>query len=423
MSNLLDEIVNSQKRGEARGITSICSAHPWVLRTALRGKQPVLIESTCNQVNQFGGYTGMSPADFVQFVHEIAAENDFPTKDLILGGDHLGPSPWQEEPASSAMQKACDLVQSYVQAGFSKIHLDASMILGDDDPTRPLDIKIAAQRTALLAHAAEAGAEGGTDLRYVIGTEVPIPGGATTHEDDVSVTKVEDAQCTLEITRKAFIEAGLDAAWERVMALVVQPGVEFGDDFILDYNKEKASDLACFSEITPLIFEAHSTDYQTPDSLRNLVRDHFAVLKVGPALTYCFREAVFAMAWMESELFPVGERSHLIDTLDTAMQRNPIYWKNYYRGCESEITYSRKYSLSDRSRYYWSEPDVQTALARLIKNLDAVRLPLTLVHQFLPDIYPALREGRGPISATDIIIHRIQHVLEDYHFACGNVVS
>jgi tagatose-1,6-bisphosphate aldolase non-catalytic subunit AgaZ/GatZ len=60
MSHLLDEIVRSQKRQEARGIASICSAHPWVLKAAMQGDGLLLIESTCNQVNQFGGYTGMT---------------------------------------------------------------------------------------------------------------------------------------------------------------------------------------------------------------------------------------------------------------------------------------------------------------------------------------------------------------------------
>jgi len=66
--NYLDFIVTAQKYGEARGVTSVCSAHPFVLETALRHglehKTPVLIEATCNQVNQYGGYTGMTPADF-----------------------------------------------------------------------------------------------------------------------------------------------------------------------------------------------------------------------------------------------------------------------------------------------------------------------------------------------------------------------
>ena len=51
----------------------------------------------------------------------------------MLGGDHLGPYVWRAEPADEAMAKARDLVRDYVAAGYTKIHLDASMRLGGDD--------------------------------------------------------------------------------------------------------------------------------------------------------------------------------------------------------------------------------------------------------------------------------------------------
>jgi D-tagatose-1,6-bisphosphate aldolase subunit GatZ/KbaZ len=424
-----DEIVFAQKRGEAKGIPSICSAHPWVLKAAMQKTLKVsetfgvlLIEATCNQVNQFGGYTGMTPADFVRFMRGIAAENGLPPERLILGGDHLGPLPWQEETAECAMQKAAEMVQSYVQAGFVKIHLDASMKLGNDDPTHPLDVEHAAARAAWLAKAAEETLAKVSDppqgLRYVIGAEVPIPGGATAHEDGLRVTTVEDARRTLEVTREAFLREGLEAAWERVIALVVQPGVEFGDDFVLDYNPEAACDLVRFSETMPFVYEAHSTDYQTRENLRNLVRDHFAILKVGPALTFAFREAIFALAHMEDELFPVEERSNLMGVLEKAMQREPSHWKNHYRGADRQLAFARKYSLSDRARYYWLEPAVQAALEKLLANLGSSPIPLTLLSQFAPVQWRRIRTGQIRNSPPAVILDRIKSVLVDYAFAC-----
>ena len=423
MSNLFDEIVLAQKRGEARGIASICSAHPWVLKAALHGDGPVLIESTCNQVNQFGGYTGMTPADFVHFVRGIAAENALPPERLILGGDHLGPSPWQDCPMERAMSHAAGMVQAYVRAGFTKIHLDASMRLGDDDPASPLSPELVARRTTCLVKVAEETLakilEPPQGIRYVIGSEVPIPGGTTQHEHRLNVTKVEDARRMVEVMHASFLQAGLESAWERVTAVVVQPGVEFGDNFILDYNPDVVHHLAYYSETTPFIYEAHSTDYQTRENLRNLVRDHFAILKVGPALTYAFRQAVFALAMMESELFPAEERSHLIESLDESMQREPGHWKEHYRGDERELSFARKYSLSDRARYYWPDPDVQAALTKLIVNLDRTPIPLSLISQYMPDLYPGIRTGAIANSASQMVHHRIRSLLNDYAFACG----
>jgi len=440
----LDDVVAAQKRGEAKGIPSICSAHAWVLKAILGSNDlhgttrdllsksgrysssqatqvtvtPVLIEATCNQVNQFGGYTGMTPRDFVAYVRRIAEENNFPFGNIILGGDHLGPNVWQNEPAESAMEKSKVLIRDYVQAGFLKIHLDCSMRLGDD-PLGVLNPEIVAQRAAQLAKVAEESTsvwergrgEGG--LRYVIGTEVPIPGGATEHEEIVSVTRVEDALQTIEVTRETFVREGLASAWERVLAVVVQPGVEFGDDFVLPYKPEAAQDLSPFIEGQSMIYEAHSTDYQTRGALKDLVRDHFAILKVGPALTFAFREAVFALAMIENELFSIDVRSNLIQVLDEVMIKHPEYWEKHYHGTQDEQAFKRKYSLSDRARYYWPEPEVQNAFDRLVNNLGDKVLPYSLSSQFV---------SGTELNAAQVIELKINKVLNDYMVACSPIL-
>jgi D-tagatose-1,6-bisphosphate aldolase subunit GatZ/KbaZ len=415
----LDEILAAQKRGEAKGIFSVCSAHPYVIKQTLRVcetfKIPPLIEATCNQVNQFGGYTGLTPADFVRYVREIAQENNYPFENIILGGDHLGPSVWQAEPAEIAMQKAAALVHDYIEAGFVKIHLDCSMRLADD-PEGALDVEISAIRAARLASIAEE--VGDENLRYVIGTEVPIPGGATEHEEGVNVTKVEDARQTIEVTRQAFCRAGLQSAWERVIAVVVQPGVEFGDDFVLPYQPDAAKELSYFIETQPMIFEAHSTDYQTRQALSDLVQDHFAILKVGPALTFAFREAVFALALMENELFPRHERSNIVSKLDEIMVEHPEHWIKYYHGDERMKAFKRRYSLSDRIRYYWTDSTIQHAFEKMMVNLSQNPLPVTLMTQFVPDVY-TMNTKACSCTPERILLAKIQNVLDDYAHVCN----
>ena len=412
----LDEVVAAQKRGEAKGITSVCSAHPDVIRQTLKMFEHPLIEATCNQVNQFGGYTGMTPKDFVLFVKGIAEEINFPFEKIILGGDHLGPNVWQNEPAESAMQKSEVMVRDYVQAGFTKFHLDCSMKLADD-PKGILDVGVVAQRAARLAKVAEKslssphgrGDGGDSGLRFIIGTEVPVPGGAAEHEQGVSVTKVEDVKQTIEVTHEAFLREGLASVWERVMGVVVQPGVEFGDDFILPYQPEKAMDLSKFIESQPMIYEAHSTDYQTREALTILVRDHFAILKVGPALTFAFREAVFALAMMEDELFAKDLRSNIVQTLDDVMLKYPEHWEKYYCGTDGEQAFKRKFSLSDRARYYWAQREVQGAFEQLMKNLGSKPLPFGLLRQFT---------GETDLTASQVIKMKVGRVLDMYRSAC-----
>jgi len=411
----LDEIVAAQKRGEAKGITSVCSAHPQVIKQTLMVCQsfrvPPLIEATCNQVNQFGGYTGMAPSAFVQHVRDIAEEIDCPFEKVILGGDHVGPSVWQHEPADVAMEKAKVLVRDYVLAGFTKIHLDCSMRLADDPPGS-LDVEVSARRTAHLAKVAEsyAGEELRSNLRYVIGTEVPVPGGATGHEEVVSVTKVEDARQTVEVTRDAFLREGLAEAWEKVIGLVVQPGVEFGDESVHPYRPEAARELSQFIKTQSLVFEAHSTDYQSPDALKELVREHFAILKVGPALTFAYREAIFALATIEDELFPASQRSNILQVLDEAMLQQPQHWKKYYSGDEASQASKRKYSLGDRIRYYWSRPEVENSLGKMMQNLGTFPLPNSLLSEHV---------GKKELNAREVIGHKIEDVLRDYLIACG----
>lgn len=119
----------------------------------------------------------MLPADFRDLVLNLAEAHGFNAENLILGGDHLGPNRWQDEPAAEAMAKAEVLIETYVAAGFTKIHLDCSMPCADDPVS--LTDEIVAERAARLAKIAEDTAvkNFGTAraFTYVVGTEVPVP--------------------------------------------------------------------------------------------------------------------------------------------------------------------------------------------------------------------------------------------------------
>ena len=431
--NYLDYILSAQKFGQARGVTSVCSAHPLVLEAALRHglahNRPVLIEATCNQVNQFGGYTGLTPADFVRYVGEIAERVGFPRQNrsaersrrsLILGGDHLGPLVWANEPAQVAMDKAKILVRDYVQAGFTKIHLDCSMPCADD---KDFPVEVIARRAAELAQVAESAFVGADQVsarpRYVIGSEVPPAGGAKVGETHLTISDPADAARTIDLTRQAFADLGLEAAWERVMALVVQPGVEFGDETVHEYNRRAAAGLKNFIETVPgLVYEAHSTDYQTRAALRALVEDHFAILKVGPWLTFAFREAVFALAEIEAALCETPSR--IRETLEVAMLTNPVHWKKHYAGNAQTQKFARSFSFSDRIRYYWNTPETQRAFEQLMKNLGDKPLPLALLSQYLPEQYEQVRSGEANNHPRELLLARVMAVLDVYASACQN---
>lgn len=418
------DIVEANRSGTAIGITSICSAHPLVIEATFahakaRDLPIVLIEATSNQVNQDGGYTGMQPADFRAFVESIAAKVGFPAERIVLGGDHLGPNTWTALPSAEAMAKAEVMVAAYVAAGFRKIHLDCSMSC-QGDPF-PLDDATIAARAVQLAKAAEASFTGAAEDAplYVIGTEVPVPGGAAEELDELAPTTPEAALTTVDIHRDAFAAAGLGDAWSRVIATVVQPGVEFDHDKVVDYQPEKARDLSrAIERADGIVYEAHSTDYQTGDALAALVRDHFAILKVGPGVTFALREALWALAAMEGELLPPENRSNLRAVALERMHAEPGNWRKYYHAEGHDLELQLQYSLSDRIRYYWPDSAIAAAQDKLFANLRAANVPLALLSQYLPTSYAALRSGTITSDPADLVQAHIGATLDLYHGAC-----
>jgi len=421
----IKKIIQSNRAGLKKGIYAVCCAQPLVIEAAIsqasKDDSLLLIEATANQVNQFGGYTGMYPKDFITFVNKIADRLNFPQSRIVLGGDHLGPVCWVDETSEKAMLKAEDLIKSYVEAGFTKIHLDTSMPCADDPEV--LSDDIVANRAAQLCEVAENTAKqvfGKSEIVYVIGTEVPPPGGAMEEIEELEVTPVARVNQTLSVHHSAFEMKKLDDAWQRVIGLVVQPGVEFDHTSIIDYKTEKAQPLSDYVVSVPNIaFEAHSTDYQTAGAYKDLVKDHFAILKVGPQLTFAMREALFALSHIEDELISLENRSNLRSIFEREMLEQDKHWKKFYQVPVSQGTLYRRYSYSDRLRYYWNIDVIETAVEKLLSNLNNIDIPLPLISQYLPEQYQTIRSGTLTTKATALVIDKIMQVTEVYSAACN----
>ncbi len=417
--SLFRHIQNERSLGKRAGVMSVCTAHPLALEAALKSARDrgfdVLIEATCNQVNQFGGYTGMQPTDFVEKVRDIAGKIGLAPDRILFGGDHLGPNPWRHLPADQAMKNAAEMVSAYVKAGFEKIHLDCTMSCKDDKV--PLEETIIAQRAAHLCRVAETAAKQASLVPvYVIGSEVPPPGGAAEAEDDIQITRPEDVRETLRLHRAAFDAAGVSDALDRVIAIVVQPGVEFSNTSVDHYDRDAALNLSAVLKENPgLVFEAHSTDYQDADSLTSLVQDGFCILKVGPWLTYAMREALYDLDAIYQKIAPQAPR--LQATMDAQMLENPAHWDSHYHGTDEQQEWLRHYSYSDRIRYYWGTKQAKSATSTLFEALDQTD------RETLLDIH-AQQSSQIEISAQyadarDIVIAHIQKTIDKYCDAVG----
>lgn len=436
--NQIKDMVNRYKSGNIEGVFSVCCSNSYVIEAAMTRSldkdMPLVVEATANQVDQFGGYTGMTPKDYVNYIYELADKVSFPKERIILGGDHLGPLTWKNIDSGEAMNNAKKLIKEYVLAGFTKIHIDTSMPLLGDIEGNVFGDDLISYRAAELCKVAEMAYlnlkkdnENAIHPVYIIGSEVPIPGGAQEEEEGPTVTKIGDFKRTIETFKNTFYAFGLEEAFQYVVGIVVQPGVEFGSSDIWDYNREEARDLSnALKDYPNLVFEAHSTDYQTPKALRQMVEDGFAILKVGPAFTYGFREAVFALNHIENEMFKSDsniELSNFIDILDSSMEKEPKDWINHYIGTESKIRLERKYSLSDRARYYMPKEEVNLALEKLINNLSNIEIPITLISQFMHEQYKKVRNGELSPKVEELLKDRICEYIDDYIYAIDGKVS
>ena len=431
MDNKMRRVLQAQKQGKKVGIYSACTGNELVLEACMRHAKAtgtvLLIEATANQVDQYGGYTGMKPADFMAMIGKLSEKTGLPMDRIILGGDHLGPLTFAGYEEEKAMAEARELIRQYVLAGFTKIHIDTSMKVASDDPDVRLSDEVISRRGAELARVAE---DAYAQLKqrdpdavhpvYIVGSEVPIPGGSQDAVDTgVQVTKVEDFRTTVEVFRKAFEKEGLQEAWKHVIGVVVQPGVEEKDSGCTEYDRAKAAELMqSITEYPDLMFEGHSTDYQTKYKLREMVEDGVGILKVGPGLTLALREGIFALAYAERELFAFEpqKQSRFLETLDEVMVEDPHYYSRHYHGTEAEIALKRKFSFSDRCRYYLPDPRVQEALNRLFSNFEG-GVPLNLLSQFMPIQYTKVREGKLENDPRALVFDRVANTVDEYLFA------
>jgi len=407
MSDVLRNIIARNRQGEAIAIPSVCSAHPDVLRASLRLAQTldraIVIEATSNQVNQDGGYTGMTPAGFISFVHRLADETQTDRARIIFGGDHLGPQAWRNLPADQAMAKARILVRHYVQAGFTKIHLDCSEGCAGEAPQ--LDDSITVPRAADLGRTCRDAAS--TNLLYVVGTEVPPPGGAR-HNDhaDIPATTPQAARATLDAHMTAFADIG------EIGGLVVQPGVEFTPMTVHHLPLARDPGLrTAISNHGGVCLEAHSTDYQHPQAFVRLAELGFAFQKVGPALTFAYRQALYSLDLIRHL---TGGQTALQNTMEQIMLASPGYWQGHYHGDADSLYLQRHFGLADRIRYYWPQTQAQQAVTALLNDIGTQTLPDPLLLQvFSPATLDRAATLGGP-QAQSLITAQIQLALDPY---------
>jgi D-tagatose-1,6-bisphosphate aldolase subunit GatZ/KbaZ len=194
---------------------------------------------------------------------------------------------------------------------------------------------------------------------------------------------------------------------------VVQPGLEFAPAQVIQFDMSQPNLLSSVLENHPnLCFEAHSTDYQAPEVYPELGRRNFAILKVGPALTFAWREALYALSHVDQWQ---NGTSHISELMEGIMTETPHAWHSHYHGKPAHQKLMRHFGLADRIRYYWTNPKARQAVDDLKSRIDTTPPPAPLLSQYLPQATIRRAEALPLPRAETLLVAHVQEALMPYY--------
>jgi D-tagatose-1,6-bisphosphate aldolase subunit GatZ/KbaZ len=418
--------MEANRRGERKGIYAVESQNPSVqemyLQQALADGSPALFEICADLLDPHGQSGKMLPDDFIANVTQIMVKTGFPRDRLFFGVNDLSPSLWKDESIESALKKTCVFISDLVSFGFNKLGIHAAIPLKGDPADQPLPQEVIITREVALYQAAEGAAAAMPEEEkplYVIDVH---PGRGKAEGQNTMLHK-EDVEIAVDRFVQIAAAAGLPEMKERLLAVRIFLGAGYDSEKIIPFDSSLLKELGgCVYEDKPVVMEVLQTDFQMQTVLDQLVHNHFGFMRIGPELTFTMREALFSLAMMENETMigkPGVYLSNFIIELDRAMQSAPQHWQKYYTGNGFEQLIARKYSLYDRSRFYWEDKEVRKTKKRLYDNLIEYPVPLTVLRQFMPCQYERVAAGELENKPDALVMDAVRHALHRYSRACG----
>lgn len=398
-----------------KAVPSFCTSNKEVLNTIIfyckRKNLPCLIESTSNQVNQYGGYTGKTPINFYTDLKKILKKNNFNSQNLYVGGDHLGPLPWKNKNEKIAMNNSIKLINNCLDSKYTKIHVDTSIKCSNENS---INHSIIFERTKYIIEKSKL-KKNLKKIFLIIGTEVPLSGS----NEKGKIKLTQEKQIILEVKKfrnllKKFYKKKLK------FGLVVEPGMRFMHYNILSPNFSKFNEKKKISQKNNFIYEAHSTDYQPVNILKGLVKNNFKFLKVGPELTYNYSRSLFFMENIEKKYFKNG-LSNIKKKILLTMLKDKKYWKGYYLGNKSKIKKLILNSKLDRMRYYLNKNNVVLSTTKLKKNINNISVDKLIKYlKSKNHKIPSNKQLFKRLSNFDLVnFIFISDSLNRYYKACG----
>ena len=91
--------------------------------------------------------------------------------------------------------------------------------------------------------------------------------------------------------------------------------------------------------------------------------------------------------------------------------------QKHYHGDYRATRLARRYSFSDRARYYINLPEVQAAIDKLFDNLEKYEIPMNMLHQYMPRQLDAMRAGEIDMTPRAMALYGIMLFMRDYEYA------
>jgi tagatose-1,6-bisphosphate aldolase non-catalytic subunit AgaZ/GatZ len=394
---LLDYILRrikelEQETGVKRTVFAACPNSMAVVKAALksarRNNAPIKFAATLNQVDIDGGYTGLTPKEFVKTIREEARLINLNVP-VIVAIDHGGPwlkdlharERWSYEETMNFVKKS---FEAAVEAGYDLIHVDPTI-----DITLPrnttIDINTVVDRTVELIEHTERfrRGKGLNRISYEVGTE-EVHGGLA----DLNVFR-----SFLSLLKEGLRSRNLDDVWP---CFVV--GKVGTDLHTTTFDPEMAKMLTQIAAPTGCVIKGHYSDNVSNPGDYPL--SGMGAANVGPEFTEHEYEGLMELDALEETLYNEGKlpkRIHMRKILWEAVIASNR-WKKWLQPGESSDNFymnspeRQNWLIKTGCRYIWENPEVVAFRDKLYANF----------------------KNHG-IDAEFIVISRIEHSMDKYY--------
>lgn len=367
----------------------------------------MLIETTSNQVNQFGGYSKNQPKDFIKKINKLIKSVKINKKFIYFGGDHLGPLPWKKNRSSLALKNSINLIDLYLKANYQKIHIDTSIRCKDDNSLTNKEIF---ERTEYILKNIQ-NKKILKKVFFVFGSEVPLAGG-----NDIQKIKITENNKIITEYQNFSKLLKSEKLSTKDFALVIEPGMKFKNHSITEPRLKNFEIKKKFSKKNKFYFEAHSTDYQYLKILKKLVKNNFKILKVGPELTFNLVKSFLFMEQVQKKYYK--SKNNFKEIILKKMFLNNVYWRDYFKkNGKRKLEKKLINSFFDRTRYYLDNKDVINSIKTLEININKLKRKNIIKSLLNKNI--KIFKNYNNTNFYFIISTFLDRIFHKYYTACG----